>query len=165
MGVACPATHAPFWLTSGIQYHVADSPPRERRARTPVPPRRKGAANGAESSSVIVSAERGDAAPTGCHAQLSFLPIGSAVAFVATAASTSALSTFGLNASSARACNDRRVTTGPDLRNRSTVEAIPSSCSRMHIDSSTPDGTAVNCGTVGAGAAVFDAAGRRTRTG
>ena len=82
------AIHVPLRSASGIQYHVADSPLRARRASTPGPPLPIGATNGAESSSVIVSPERRAAGSTACHAHESLRPSGSGVTFAAYAAST-----------------------------------------------------------------------------
>src|SRR6266568_157978 len=81
-GIEREAIHVPFRFASGIQYHVADSPARARRASTHGPPLPIGATNGAETSSVSVSRDRRAAASIRFHAQEALPPSGRAVSFV-----------------------------------------------------------------------------------
>src|ERR1700736_1329432 len=54
-GSGVPAAQVSSRRAMGIQYQVADSPPRERRARRPAEPRTNGLTNGEESSTVMMS--------------------------------------------------------------------------------------------------------------
>src|SRR6266513_3291755 len=133
----------------GIQYHVADSSPRETRAKTPSWPLTNGFAKGDENATIMTSESCDVIASIGC---LTHDPAVSTGTLAAAAICGAERPLYIMDCASA--CTDCGVISGCDIFSARSSVDIPSACMRLHIMSTAARGTAGG-GTGGGGGGLW----------